>query len=103
MRLALALLVAIAACKKGDPVKCDIACRNYAQLQFWHDHQKEIDAAPPDQRDAVRTKLLAEFTRGMERGLDLCTSKCVDANYDKDVTCWTNAKSYADLEKCKNN
>lgn len=100
MRLALALLLAIASCKKGDPVKCDNACRNYAQLKFWHDHEPEVTAAPPEQRDAVRQKLLADFTRGMERGLDLCTTKCVDANNDKDVTCWTNAKSYAQLEKC---
>lgn len=100
MRLALLLIVALAACKKGDPQKCDVACRNYAQLTFWHQHEKEIAAAPADQRDAVRTKLNAEFSRGMERGLDLCTSKCVDANYDKDISCWTNAKSYDDLHKC---
>jgi hypothetical protein len=100
MRLALVLLIAIAACKKGDPVKCDTACRNYAQLKFWHQHEPEIAAASPEQRDAVRQKLLADFTRGMERGLDLCTTKCVDANYDKDVTCWTNAKTYDQLHKC---
>jgi hypothetical protein len=101
MRLALVLLVAIAACKKGDPVKCDNACRNYAQLTYWHQHDQEIAAAPPEQRDALRQKLLADFTRGMERGLDLCTTKCVDANYDKDVDCWTNAKTYEQLQKCK--
>lgn len=101
MRLALVFLVAIAACKKGDPVKCDTACRNYAQLTFWHQHDAEIAAAPPEQREELRKKLLADFTRGMERGLDLCTTKCVDANYDKDVECWMNAKTYEQLEKCK--
>lgn len=100
MRWAFVFVVAMAACKKGDPKKCDVACRNYAQLKFWHDNDPKIDALPPEQRDEARKKALAEFTRGMERGLDLCTSKCVDAGYEKDVTCWTNAKTYDDLKKC---
>jgi hypothetical protein len=101
MRWALLVLLAIAACKKGDPVKCDVACRNYAQLDFWHHADLEINALPVDQRDAARKAKLAEFTRNMERGLDSCTTKCVDASYDKDVTCWTNAKTYEQLQKCK--
>jgi len=102
MRWALVVLLVVTACgKKGDPQKCDVACRNYAQLKFWHGADAEIDALPADQRDAARKQKLAEFTRGMERGLDLCTSKCVDANYDKDVTCWTNAKTYEQLQKCE--
>jgi hypothetical protein len=100
MRWALLVLLAITACKKGDPVKCDIACRNYAQLKYWHDHDPEVNAAPADKRDEVRKQLLATFTRDMERGLDLCTSKCVDANYTKDVECWTTAKTYEQLQKC---
>lgn len=100
MRWALVFVVVMAACKKGDPKKCDVACRNFAQLTFWHGADPKIDALPPEQRDEARKKALAEFTRNMERGLDLCTSKCVDANYDKDVSCWTNAKTYDDLKKC---
>ena len=100
MRWALLVLVVVAACKKGDPQKCDIACRNFAQLTFWHKADAEIDKLPADQRDAARKTKLAEFTRNMERGLDTCSSKCVDANYSKDVDCWTNAKTYEQLQKC---
>ena len=100
MRWALVVLVALAACKKGNPEKCDAACRNYAQLDFWHGADARINALPPEQRDEARKKELAEFTRGMERGLDLCVSKCVDAAYTKDVSCWTNAKTYDELQKC---
>ena len=100
MRWALVFLVALAACKKGDPKKCDIACRNYAQLDFWHGEDAKIDALPIEQRDEARKKSLALFTRNMERGLDSCVSKCVDASYDKDVSCWTDAKTYEQLQKC---
>ena len=101
MRWALVLLVAVTACKKGDPKKCDAACRNYAELDFWHGADAQINALPVEQREAARKQKLAEFTRGMERGLDLCTTKCVDANYEADVTCWTNARTYEQLQKCK--
>ena len=98
--LAVVIVLTVTACKKGDPVKCEAACRNYAQLDFWHGADAEINKLPADQRDAARQKKLAEFTRGLERGLDLCTTKCVDANYNKDVSCWTNAKTYEQLQKC---
>ncbi len=100
MRWALVFVVALAACKKGDPKKCDVACRNYAQLTYWHRTDAKIAALPPEQRDAARKAALAEFTKNLERGIDLCTTKCVDANYDHDVDCWTNAKTYDDLQKC---
>ncbi len=101
MRWALLFVVAIAACKKGDLKKCDAGCRNYAQLDFWHGADARIAALPAEKRDEARKKELADFTRGMERGLDLCTSKCVDAANEKDVTCWINAKTYDELQKCK--
>jgi hypothetical protein len=100
MRFVVAALLLAAACKKGDPQKCEVACRNYAQLTFWHAADAQINALPPDQRDAARKEKLAEFEKNLERGLDLCSSKCVDANYDKDVACWTNAKTYDQLKKC---
>jgi hypothetical protein len=100
MRWALAVLLAVAACKKGDPQKCDVACRNYAQLTYWHKADAEINALPPDQRAAARKDKLAEFEKNLERGLDLCTTKCVDANYDHDMNCWTEAKTFEELQKC---
>ncbi|MBV8758277.1 MAG: hypothetical protein JO257_13410 [Deltaproteobacteria bacterium] len=101
MRWALVILVAVSACKKGDPKKCDVACRNYAQLDFWHGADKRIEALPADQREAARKTELATFQKNLELGIDTCVSKCVDANYDKDVSCWTNAKTYEELQKCK--
>ena len=100
MRYVVAAVLLAAACHKGDPQKCDVACRNYAQLTFWHKADAEIAAAPEERREELRKQKLAEFEKNLERGIDLCTTKCVDANYDKDVTCWTNAKTYEQLQQC---
>lgn len=101
MRFVVAVMLLVAACKKGDPVKCEAACRNYAQLDFWHGADQRINALPEDQREAARKQELATFEKNLSLGIDTCTSKCVDANYDKDVSCWTNAKTYEQLQKCK--
>jgi len=101
MRFVVAAMLLVAACKKGDPQKCEAACRNYAQLDFWHGADARIDALPPEQREAARKQELAMFEKNLSLGIDTCVSKCVDANYDKDVSCWTNAKTYEQLQKCK--
>ena len=98
--LALFTVVLALGCKKGDLAKCDKGCRNYAELVFWGKADAEIAAAPVAQREALRKQKLAEFTKNLERGIDLCTSKCIDANYDKDVNCWIAAKTADQAKAC---
>jgi hypothetical protein len=94
--------VTFAACK-GDPEKCDRACRNYAQLVFWDDANAKIAAAPADQRDALRRETTSKFAVDLEHGIDFCVSRCVSANYDKDVDCWLAAKTGTQAKACADN
>ena len=98
-RFVVVVLLLIAACK-GDPEKCDRACRNYAQLVFWDQANAEISAAPPERRDALRKEKTAKFEADLEHGIDYCTSRCVSANYDKDVDCWLAAKTAKQVKAC---
>ena len=95
MRLVLVLLVTaldLGACK-GDAVKCEQACRNFATLAYWVTADKEVAAAPPDKRDALRKRKLGEFDSKLENGVDLCISQCQSANNDEQVDCMIAAKT----------
>lgn len=89
----------LAGCK-GDPEKCDQACRNYANLIFWDKANVEIDAAPADKRDELRKQKLAEFTKNLELGINTCTSKCLSANNDDDTKCLLAAKTAEQAKAC---
>ncbi len=85
---------------KGDPEKCEKACRNYAELIFWEKADAEISAAPVEQRDELRKQRLAEFTRNLENGLNTCTSKCLSANKEEDINCMMGAKTAKQAKAC---
>jgi hypothetical protein len=87
--LAAVALVAIFALGLGagckvDAQKCDQACRNVAKLLYWEQSDKEIIAAPADQRDALRKRKLGEFSKKLEEGIDLCNNQCQSARPDVD-------------------
>src|SRR5690242_9798487 len=103
MRRALVVLVLFAACKGGDPVACENACRNYAKLEYWHQHDPDIAKAPPDQREAVRKKLLDTFENELERGIDACVTRCVSANFSDQTTCMNAAKTFEQAKACLKN
>jgi hypothetical protein len=96
---ALCLAAAVAGCK-GDAVKCDQACRNYFTLLYWADADPKIASAPPAERDAMRKQLLAEFDAKMTRGVDVCSTKCVSADDEKDTDCMIEAKTPAAVKAC---
>ncbi|HUS32935.1 MAG TPA: hypothetical protein VMZ53_30745 [Kofleriaceae bacterium] len=98
--LAAVLLATLAIGCKGDPEKCDKACRNYAELIFWEKANAEIDAAPADKRDELRKTKLAEFTKNLELGINTCTSKCLSANNDDDTKCLLAAKTAQQAKDC---
>ncbi len=100
MRLLLGVLVLAALGCKGDPTKCEKACRNYAELVFWKQADVEINAAPTAERDALRKKKMGEFTHNLSKGVDMCTSKCMSANNDKTTNCLLDAKTAEQAKKC---
>lgn len=89
----------LGACK-GDPVKCDAACRNYAKLAYWDAANKEIAAAPPEKREALNKKYLAKFTEEVDNGVDVCVSQCASANNEKTIDCMIAAQNVTDVRKC---
>lgn len=102
MRLGLGVLLVLATLGgcKGDPVKCDQACRNFAQLMFWKEADAEIAKAPPAERDALRKKKLGELSDKVERGIDMCISQCTSANNEGDMDCMIAAKTADQVQAC---
>lgn len=97
--LAVVLLVTAFGCK-GDPVKCDKACRNYHSLLYWKGADAEIAAAPADQRDALRKKKTEELAAEMEKHIDQCVTRCVSANNDSQNECLIQAKTADQAQAC---
>lgn len=95
----IAVLGLLAACK-GDRQKCETACRNYGTLLYWEISDKQIQAAPAEQREALRKRKLAEFSSKLENGVDVCINQCSSANNDKQVDCMTTAKTADEASKC---
>jgi hypothetical protein len=92
MRLAVALALVVCACR-GDPVKCDQGCRNYATLVYWKAADAEIAAAPAAQRDAVRKRFLGKFDSMLENGVDVCIGQCQSAGNTTQIDCMIEAKT----------
>ena len=103
MRLAVALvlasIVALGACR-GDPVKCDQGCRNFATLVYWKRADEKVAAAAPDQRDALRKRMLGKFDSELENGIDQCISQCQSANNQDDLECMIAAKTADQAREC---
>jgi hypothetical protein len=99
MRLVLALTLLLCACK-GDAVKCDQGCRNYATLVYWKRADAKVAEAPPDQRDALRKRNLGRFDSELENGIDQCISQCQSANNTDDLDCMVAAKTGDQALEC---
>jgi hypothetical protein len=92
-------LSALSACK-GDPVECDQACRNFATLVHWKKTDAEIAAAPPEKRDTMKRRKIAEFENKLENGIDQCVAQCVSAHNADQTHCMMEAKTADDVEAC---
>ena len=100
MRLVTFLLVlAVAACQ-GDPQKCEQAVRNYATLIYWKQADKDIAAAPAEQRDQLRKDKLAEFQAQLDKGLQTLVSQCTSANNKDQINCMIEAKTAETAKAC---
>ena len=87
---------------KGDPVKCESACRNYVQLVYWQKADAEIAAAPAAQRDALRKQKLAAFAADIEtdQNLNMCTNRCISAGNKTQINCLNEAKTAEQAVSC---
>jgi len=92
LTLALGLALGLVACK-GDPVKCDQGCRNFATLVYWKTADAEIAAAPADQRDALRKHHLGKFESMLASGIDACVGQCKSAGNTETIDCLIEAKT----------
>ena len=99
MRPILVMALLLAACK-GDAVKCDQGCRNYFALKYWDVTDKELAAAPPEQRDALRKAKQVELKGKIDSGIAMCVSQCQSANHTEDIECMVSAKTAAQAATC---
>jgi hypothetical protein len=88
----LPLGASLSACR-GDPVRCDQGCRNFATLVYWKNADAQIAAEPEATRDALRKRLVGEFAQRLESGIDTCVSQCQSANNTVMVDCMIEAKT----------
>lgn len=94
------VVLALVACKQGDPEKCETAVRNYATLMYWKNADRAIAAAPPEKRDELRKEKLADFTAKMEKGVQTLVTQCVSANDKEAINCMIAAKTAEEVQKC---
>jgi len=95
----LACVVGAGACGASG-ADCDKACRNYFKLHYWAESDKEIEKAPPDQRDALRKQKTEALDGRMNQELNMCVSQCRSAADTKLATCMQNAKTVKEVEDC---
>jgi hypothetical protein len=88
-----AILAAMLGGCRGDPVKCEKACRNYGTLVYKKNAAIHVANEPESTRDELREKLERRFPSELEKGVDLCVSQCESANNDDDVNCMIAAKT----------
>jgi hypothetical protein len=103
-RLVLALLLlplVFGACDKAATQQCDLGCRNYFLLHYWQTAEFEINAAPAEERAALRAKKQSELEERMMQNLDLCITKCKSGATKQRVQCWIDAKTAQEAERCK--
>lgn len=99
MRWIIPFVLVAAACR-GDAQQCDEGCRNVASLLFWKDADREIAAAPADQRDALRKRKLGEFATKLESGIDMCVSQCQGAGNQATIDCLIAARTADQAMAC---
>ena len=100
---ALVLVGALAAagCNRPKAEDCEEGIRNWFTLIYWEDAEKEIAAAPPEQRAAVRAAKIADRDKKLEDGLDLSVRQCRAASDNEGVKCMREARTAAQARACR--
>jgi hypothetical protein len=99
--LILVALALVVGCSRPSAKDCEEALRNWFTLVYWDKAEKEIAAAPPEQREALRAEKVKEKDKQLEAGIELGINQC-RASRDKDgVKCMKDAKTAAQALKCR--
>lgn len=97
----LAGALTVTACSKPRAEDCEEAIRNWFTLIYWEDAEKEIAAAPPGERDGLRTQKLADRDACLADGLDLSTRQCRAARDFSFVKCMKSARTAQQARACR--
>jgi hypothetical protein len=99
--IVLAAALAAGGCAKPKAQDCEEAIRNWFTLIYWEDAEKEIAAAPPDQRDALRAAKLADRDKKLENGMELSVRQCRAAGDFDGVKCMKSARTATQARACR--
>lgn len=98
----LALVLALAgACSRPSAQDCEAALRNWFTLIYWDQAEKEIAAAPPAERDALRKAKAEDKDKKLAAGLELGIMQCRGARDHEGVKCMKAATTAAQARKCR--
>lgn len=70
------------------------------EVTYWEKNDAEIAAAPPEQRESLKKRKLAEFSNKLETGVEMCINQCASANNDDMNDCLLAAKTSAAVKAC---
>jgi hypothetical protein len=96
-----AATLAAGGCNRPAAKDCEAAIRTWFTLIFWEDAEKEIAAAPPEQRDALRADKLADRDACMEAGMSLAVSQCRAASDTTFIKCMKSVHTAAQARACR--
>ena len=99
--LALVGVLAVTGCKRPRAEDCEQGIRNWFTLIYWEDAEKEIAAAPPEQRDALRAAKLADRDKKLAEGMELSVRQCRAAGDFEGVKCMRQAHTAAQARACR--
>jgi hypothetical protein len=89
------------ACSRPSPSDCEAAVRNWFTLVYWDEAEKEIAAAPPAERDALRKAKADDKDQKLASGLDLAIRQCRSARDHDGVKCMKAATTGAQARACR--
>jgi hypothetical protein len=98
--IGLLLLSALGPGCLGDRDKCAAAAQHFAELVYWERENANIAKLPPEKQDDARKQKLIEFSRELDRQLELRVSQCVAADADDQADCINAAKTAGEALKC---
>jgi hypothetical protein len=89
----------LVSCGAND-ADCDKACRNFFQLHYWQEAEREIAAAPEAEREALRKQKHIDLEERTNKGIQLCMKQCRTAATKEQVACLIAATTPEAAKKC---
>ncbi|HVK73023.1 MAG TPA: hypothetical protein VM734_06865 [Kofleriaceae bacterium] len=99
--LVLSAALGLGACKRPSPQACEEAIRNWYTLVYWEEAEKQIAAAPPEQRDELRKQKLAKHDKDIEAGIEQAIMDCRSSRDFDGVKCMKEATTGAQARQCR--